>query len=259
MTKLPAITKKQETIILLLFRFRFLNRIQIQKLLNHQYASKINTWLKDLTEKKYISRSYETKFPDNLKPAVYHLDKYGITFLKNKNGDDAKALKKFYKENDRTDNFIECSLLLTDIYLEVQSRNDDKVQSITQVKSDYPSHPLKNLLCDLKPHAYIAQKKGGKTKRYFLEITADLPVLRLRQRTKKYLNFYQSNEWEAETGKAFPAILIVCPNNRVLAYIKHYLKTQFAKLDEPDLTIHLTTADKVKDRGITGDIWATLS
>ena len=255
MTKLPPITKKQETILLLLFRFRFLNRILIQKLLNHRYVSKINDWLKDLTEKKYIFRSYETKFPDNFKPAIYHLDKYGIAFLKNKNGDDIKALKKFYVENDRTDDFINCSLLLADIYLEVQSRNNDQVQSVMQVKSDYPTHPLKNLLCDLKPHAYIAQKKAGKTKRSFLEILTDLPTLRLRQRIKKYLNFYQSNEWEAETGKAFPAVLIICPNTRVLSYVKSYLKTQLAKLDEPGLNVQITTSDKVKESGITGDIW----
>ncbi len=255
MTKLPAITKKQETILLLLFRFRFLNRTQIQKLLNHQYVSKTNDWLKDLTEKKYLFRSYEIKFPDNLKPAVYHLDKYGIAFLKNKNGDDAKVLKKFYTENDRTGDFISCSLLLADIYLEVQSRNNDQVQSVMQVKSDYLTHPLKNLLCDLKPHAYIAQKKGGKTKRSFLEILTDLPTLRLRQRLKKYLNFYQSNEWEAETGKAFPVVLIICPNDRVLSYVKSYLKTQLFKLDESGLKICFATVDQAKKSGITGDIW----
>lgn len=255
MTKLPSITKKQESIILLLFRFRFLNRIQIQKLLNHKYTSKINTWLKDLTEKEYIGRSYETAFPDKLQPAVYHIAKNGIAFLREKNGGDAKALKKFYVEDDRSNTFVNRSLLLADIYLEFQSRANKEVESIVQVKSDYPSHPLATLLCDLNPHAYIAQKKSGQTKRSFLEILADLPVLRLRQRIKKYLNFYQSNEWEGTTGTVFPTILIICPNDRVFSYVKHYLKTKLAQLDETDLIIHLATVDQVKEFGITGDIW----
>ncbi len=62
MTKQQTITKKQETIISLLFRFRFLDRAQIQKFLNHKDEARINEWLKDLTEKEYINRSFIRKF-----------------------------------------------------------------------------------------------------------------------------------------------------------------------------------------------------
>ena len=51
------LTKKQLEILTLLYRFRFLNRSQIQKLLNHKKISRINIWLKDLADKKTNKKS----------------------------------------------------------------------------------------------------------------------------------------------------------------------------------------------------------
>ena len=73
MDTINNITKKQLEIITLLYRFRFLNRLQIQKLLNQKQKNRINYWLKDLYDKKIIGRNYSKKFGDNIKPAVYYL------------------------------------------------------------------------------------------------------------------------------------------------------------------------------------------
>ncbi len=253
------ITSQQQQILFLLFRFRFLDRTQIQQLLNHKNHKRILEWLNDLTIKKFIKPIDPKTLTNNSKAKIYYLAKNSIQFLAAQDGYDRPLLQKLYRENNRSITFINSCLLLADIYLDFQNRTNDKVRSTMQVKSDYYSYQFRDLLIDLSPSAYIEQNKSGKTKRYFIEILADLPTLRLRQRLKKYLNFYQSNEWEAKTGKSFPAILIVCPNDRVLAYVRHYLKTKLADLDEPELIIHLTTADKVKEFGITGDIWAALS
>jgi len=67
------LTKKQLEILTLLYRFRFLNRSQIQQLLNHKKISRINLWLKDLYYKKIIGRNYSNRLGDNIKPAIYYL------------------------------------------------------------------------------------------------------------------------------------------------------------------------------------------
>lgn len=87
---------------------------------------------------------------------------------------------------------------------------------------------------------------------------ADLPMLRLRQRMKKYLNFYQSNEWEGVTGQPFPVIMIICPNDRILVYVKQYLKTKLRSFEDHELIIHLATIDKIKKFGVTGDVWKSV-
>lgn len=255
MTKTPEITKKQEQIISLIFRFRFLNRIQIQKFLNHKDYKTINEWLKDLTEKEYIERSYKTTFPDKLKPAVYHIAKNGISFIKSQNENNTKLAQKLYREKDRTSSFADSCQLLADIFLDLQNRTNENISFKMTVKNDYPNHPLEELLSEIRPHAYIEQKAKDKTKLYFLEMFINMPTERIRWRIKKYLSFYQSNEWEGETRNPYPTILIVCPDNNILAYVKRYTKPKFNQLDEPEFAIHLTTADKVKESGITGDIW----
>ncbi|MDA1317406.1 MAG: hypothetical protein O3B87_05310 [bacterium] len=67
---LPTITNKQKEILHYLYRFRFLNRIQIQSLLNHKDPKNTNVWLKDLTTKNYTGKIFE-RTPGINKPALY--------------------------------------------------------------------------------------------------------------------------------------------------------------------------------------------
>ena len=73
MTELAKITKKQQAILKLLYRFRFLNRIQIQALLGHKDPKTVNLWLRDLRAKGYLEWIYSTHFAEKTKPAVYYL------------------------------------------------------------------------------------------------------------------------------------------------------------------------------------------
>jgi hypothetical protein len=50
-TTLPPLTPKQQEILKLLYKYKFLNRTQIQTLLSHKDKRRIITWLKDLREK----------------------------------------------------------------------------------------------------------------------------------------------------------------------------------------------------------------
>jgi len=56
------LTKKQQLILILLYCFRFLNSKQIQEFLRHKDHRRINTWLKDLSEKEYIARDFNPIF-----------------------------------------------------------------------------------------------------------------------------------------------------------------------------------------------------
>lgn len=70
MEQLP-ITSKQIEILALLYRFRFLNRVQIQILLHHKDYRRINDWLKDLTEREYVGRVYSRKQVGINIPAIH--------------------------------------------------------------------------------------------------------------------------------------------------------------------------------------------
>jgi len=250
------ITKKQQEILHLLFRFRFINRIQIQQFLHHKDRKTINEWLKDLVEKNYIKRIYIETFPEKTKPAIYYLAKGGIGFFKSE-GIDKALLGKLYYENIRSEDFINRSQLLADIYLDLADPKDKKADFTMTVVSDYPTHPLTDPLANLLPSAYVEQKNKKQTDFYFIEIIPDIPIGRIRERLKKYISFYESNEWEGATGEDLPVVLTICPNIQTLIYIKRFLKRKMTESNTESFTAHFTTVDKAKKFGITGDIWET--
>jgi hypothetical protein len=258
MTKLPNITKTQHTIISLLFRFRFLDRTQIQKILNHKDYKTINDWLRDLSEKEYIGHIYPLGYPNHKKP-VYFLIKNGIALVKAENSGNAVIAQKLYREKDRSKSFIDSCQLLADIYLDLLSRNTADVDFKMSVKNDYENHALGEMLKDISPKAFIEQTANDETNQYFLEIFINCPKELLRMRIKRYISYYESSEWEPETGNPFPTVLIICPDDEIFAYVRRYTKTKIALLDEPDLNIQLTEISKVKEFGITGDVWTKLN
>jgi len=255
MNKSSNITDKQQDILKLLYRFRFLKRSQIQQLLNHKDYKTINLWLKDLIEKEYIQKR-DIKFPYKI---AYHLAPNGISHFKKELEYESKLLQKYYREQDRSLSFISSSLLIADIYLDPKNRANEKVKFKVYVKSDYPSHEYADFLLALKPHTYITQTAKDDKKEYFIEVICHQPKERLRQRIKNYLYSFQGREWEEETDRDFPTILIICPSGELLDYIKSYTKRKLAQFDEERPIIHLTTIEKVSQAGITGDIWTQIN
>src|SRR5579872_6629933 len=111
---LPLLTTRQKEIILLLAKFRFLSRIQIQTLLSHKTPAQVNLWLKDLTEKGYTHKIYSASFPENTKPATYYLSLNGIRFLKENTEYPQEYLRRLYREGIRSKEFISKSLFIAD-------------------------------------------------------------------------------------------------------------------------------------------------
>lgn len=172
-TTLPAITPKQQEILKLLYKYRFLNRTQIQTLLKHKDKRRIITWLKDLREKEYIDWQYDpTNFIAKSRPAIYYLSLNGIRHLRSLNKYPTDELRKRYKESTRTQVFIDRSLLIADCCIALIAKSDDKVQYAFSLPADYiaPNDP-QHLLDDLKPHLYFSKHQDGDMAEY---LTADL-------------------------------------------------------------------------------------
>jgi len=254
MNKSSNITDKQQDILKLLYRFRFLKRSQIQQLLNHKDYKTINLWLKDLIEKEYIQKR-DIKFPFKV---AYHLAPNGISYFKKELEYESKLLQKYYREQDRSLSFISSSLLIAGIYLDLKNKDSKNAKFKVYIKSDYPKYEYADFLLALKPNAHITQTAKDKEKEYFIEVICHQPKERLRQRIKNYLYSFQGREWEEEADRDFPTILIFCQSEELLDYIKTYTKRKLAQFDEARPIIHLTTIEKVSQSGITGDIWTKL-
>lgn len=264
---LPTITPKQQTILTLLYQYRFLNRIQIQSFLQHKYHKRINDWLNDLTDKAYLNRIYSKKLPDKNKPAVYYFAPNAICLLKSQESCPPELIRKLYREKERSQAFIDQCILLGDICLtlrdEINKEHEDgkKVSFEFSMRTDFANPDSQfYFLTELQPHLLAVKhtkKKQTKDTWHLLEIfELTLPNYSIRKRFRTYLEFYWSSEWESSTKLPFPSLLFVCPTTAILIYAKRYARKLLKEADNPDdLKIFLTTAEKVKDKGITGEIW----
>lgn len=267
MTKI--ITPKQELILKYLYQYKFLNRIQIQALLNHKYHKRINDWLKDLNQKEYVNRIYSNKFGENTKPAIYYLALNGIRFLKTKDDCPIEVLRTFYRLKDRSNDFIEKSILLADIVLylkaqAVQSQKEETVftyliaTAVDLADPEYRFHFLTEWKVDLIVKAQKKKKAGQRTTSNFFLFTAIAPTLprySIRKIIKDFIELYNGYEWD-EVEKTFPTIMVICPTLATLIYTKRLTRKLWKDEDEPkDLHIQFATIEKIKEHGATGDVW----
>jgi len=264
---LPPITQKQHDILTLLYRYRFLSRIQIQYLMNHKDYRRINAWLKDLREKRYIAWQYSTDFIEKTKPAIYYLDLNGIRVLKQQDavGYPIAELRKRYKDAGRSPGFIARSLMLADCCLDLHARSDERVAYRFQTQADYadPNSTYHFLALDdaIHPHLCFTKREQSKpngTKTYLLEIfDATLPRYRIRNRLKQYVQYLQSGVWEQQTeDRTPPSALFVCPTVADLIYAKRRTRTLLENsFDETEADLRFTTASELRAHGLAGEIW----
>jgi len=266
-----TITLKQEEILEHLYKYKFLDRKQIQAFLNHKYHKRINDWLKDLTEKEYINRIYSNKFGENTKPAIYYLALNGIRFLKAQNEYPIEVIRKLYRLKDRSTDFIEKSTLIGWIVLELKatankSHNKEEENELSYsiatatdlANPEYRFNFLTEYNVDLVVKRLKKKKTGKRTNStYFLLtiIAPTLPRYSIRHQVKKFIELYNGYEWD-DINETFSTIMIICPTLATMIYTKRMTKKLLEDEDKPKgLHIQFATADKVKELGVIGDIW----
>ncbi len=255
MIKLPKLTKKQQEILKLLYRFRFLNRIQIQAFLGHKDPKTINLWLRDLRAKGYVEWIYSTHFAEKTKPAVYYLGLNGVRYLRaltrTSEDEDGSAtvssaypseeLRKRYKEPSRSQTYIDRCILIAECCLALEQadiKNETKGKKIRhyyQTEADYlldrsyyhfilESELIQPSLVFCKDRLDDDGKEEKTLKSYTLEIfDPTLPRYRMKKRLGDYVKYLddEGSEWQEQTNtERLPIILFVCPRTTDLIYAK---------------------------------------
>lgn len=254
---LPSITPKQQAILKLLYKYRFLNRKQIQELLKHKDKRRIISWLKDLRDKEYVDWHYDsTDFIAKSQPAIYYLSLNGIRYLRSLNEYPNEELRKRYKEPTRTQSFIERCLLIADCCIALQAKSNDELKYTCVLPADYidPDGEY-HFLNEIKPQLFFSKQQDDETTCYLLEsFEPSLPHYRLKKRLKDYVD-YLASDWDGDNG-LIPIALFICPNTADLLYVKRRIK-KLLEEEWPDEGLHVrvTTLDKVRASGVASMIW----
>lgn len=250
-TNLPPITKQQKQTIHHLYKFRYITVKHFQQLFNHKNHQRIQEWLNDLRDKKYIERIKDPK--DITNPSVYCLAQRARHILKQDETVNQSFLKWLYKEKDNLEPFINHHLFVLDAYLYFLKNSDKKAQ-ITFFNEhelrDYDYFPLH------KPDAYIAITENGKTQRYFLESFDDTdPIWLPIQKIRDYVDYSKYGTWQANTENTpFPSILFIVPNETRKKHAFMYGKAKIEKSFE-DISLFLTTKDNIRFAKNNHNIW----
>lgn len=275
--KQPPITTKQQEILKLLYRFRFVDRTQIQAFLQHKDKGRVSAWLKDLREKQYIGWIYSTDFYEKAKPAIYYLEINGVRHLRSLDEFPDEELNKRYKESTRSQAFIEKCVLIADCCVNMETRTADASNNVRYTyvtEADYlnPDNEY-NFLNEsefIHPHLCYIKEQGTEddfeTTNNLLEVfDATLPRYSLKKRLRGYVSFLDSDEWEEGSeieDDELPVILLVCHTKDELIYAKRYTKKELKETygDEDDdipnnVRIRVTTLEQIKEHGLTGKAW----
>jgi len=233
------ITKKQVEIIHLLVKYRYLNRIHIQKLLNHKQSHRVKVWLRDLSNKEYLVRFYSNKFGENIKPAYYCLAVKSRKILKPDPEINPNYLDQIYREKKLSQRFIDQCFFVADTYLTIRDyciKHSCTFHFLTRSQLNgfeaLPS-PL--------PAAMIRITQKRKIARYFVEYFDSLtPRFAIRKNISQYLDDLDIEDFEKIYKISFPAIIYACPNEMWVRYVSKQIKKS---LDESynDVNFIVTT------------------
>ena len=258
------ITTKQEEILILIYKFKFLNRTQIQALLKHKDHRRINSWLKDLTEKQYLNRIWSNGYYERTRPAIYYLAPNSLDFLSRRYLITPRYFSKVVAEAEagKSEYFISDSLLLAELSLTFLNENKEAAicTSITRIELAEPYSDYSFLTeAKVRPDLLFAKRATNKsmTKYYFMEVIEKYSsFILIRNKIKKYFDLYYSNSWEDNVGGIFPTLLFVCPSLYLLIYAKRYARRiRSEEYDDADFTIQFALLENIKSNGLNGDIW----
>jgi hypothetical protein len=243
-------------ILKLLYRYRFLNRPQIQYLIAHKSFSRLSIWLNQLTRHSYIRRYYTKSV--HSQAAVYSLGTKGRKALI-KTQDPAinkKSLDRVWREHLLSFQTRKHLMLVADTSIAVSALAETKKAQLTfYTKIDLQG--LKHLILPL-PDAYFAiSEQSGLTNRYFLEIIDDFPAReKLIKLVWNYFSYYQKRYWQTHAHKPFPHIILITPDARTSKML--YRLIQYKLKTEPRLTFLLLKRQDVLMLGIKTNLFTVV-
>ena len=266
---LPKITMRQKDILDLLYKHRFLNRIQIQAMLGHKDYKNTNLWLKDLREKQYVEWIYSTHFAEKTKPAVYYL---GINAIRRFRQNDVHTghISKYYREAGRSQAFIDRCVLLADACIALRQaggKNKDKdTWYYYETEAEYAENGYFNFLNDTDIHPHLCYSKQGYNddgeevaleSRVVEVLDPTLPRYSTIKRLKDYVEFLDGEEWQSETDEDRPPVaMFICPTKADMIYCKRATKKLLEDTWETEnVRMRFTTVEMVKTHGFRGRIW----
>lgn len=231
MKQLIPINKRQTEILIFLYRFRFLTRLQIQNLLAHKSHSKIVVWLNQMVKSKLVSKHQSS----STVTAYYSLGTIGRKYLiAQKLVKKTLPLNRIWREASYSITFREKCSFIADLYLQLLAQWGGALRFWTKTDLTGMSH-----IISPAPDTYFVINQKSEADRFFVEVPSTPRTKNIIDHIERYSEYYYSNEWQENVSKVFPKVVIICANKSATKTANRYIKENYA--DEPDLHLFVSS------------------
>lgn len=211
----------------LLYWYRFCTSKQLAHSLKKSSPKAIQNKLQILEDQGLIGKRYDKSYKLAGRPAEYYITPKGARALETAkpNTTNQWATKSLYKNKAVSDDFLRHTVILTDTSQRFRAVYGNKLEILTKsymAQSDpYPVWT---------PDLHLKIPKRGETpaRHFFVDVwDGSKPFFVSVRKTRNYVNFKESGDWEVEEDDAFPAMLAICsdPNTqkKLNRQMKHIL------------------------------------
>ena len=190
--------------------------------------------LEILKKAGYLEKIYEKSYRLLNKSARYFLTQQALTFLHSQADvqlDDA-IWKSRKTDGKKTPDFIDLQVALHAAYNELVARFGDKIAIDTGLEL----HGIEGVIKPL-PGLLVRPNTG---KNFFVEVADGQHLFFVRKRIRKYIENYESNEWEGDT---YPNVYVIrssaSDRTRLRKFVYQLMEDNY--LDDDDFTFHIVS------------------
>ncbi len=190
--------------------------------------------LEILKKAGYLEKIYEKSYRLLNKSARYFLTQQALTFLHSQADIQlADAIWKSRKtDGKKTSDFIDLQVALHAAYNDLIARFGDKIAIDTALELHSAEGVIKPL-----PGLFVRPNTG---KNFFVEVADGQHLFFIRKRIRKYIENYESNEWEWD---AYPDVYFIrssaSDRTRLRKFINQTMEDNY--LDDDDFTFHIVS------------------
>ena len=191
--------------------------------------------LEILSKAGYLEKIYEKSYRLLNKSARYFLTQQALTFLRTQADIQlSEAIWKSRKtDSKKTPDFIDLQVALHAAYNDLIARFGDKIAIDTALELHGTEGVIKPL-----PGLLVRPNTGNA---FFVEVTDGQHLFFIRKRIRKYIENYESNEWEWDT---YPDVYFIRSSASDRTRLRKFAKQQMEDnyLDDSDFTFRVVSS-----------------
>ena len=223
------LTKQQQRLLTLVYKFRFITAPLLAKLLSIRKDTAYES-LQSLHKLKLLNRAYEQSWRIDRKPAYYYLSKSGVTTVKKILELDDRAINSVYNDHRATQEFIRECFNNLECYISIKKELPENTVIRTKTEINrFKVFPKQ------RPELYVKTPEGHEA---FIVIVPDKLPYFVNKRRDEYLEHSEEDSWNG----TYPTMAFVFKDSRSkLGFLyKAQKKLEELGYEENEITIIAT-------------------